>query len=76
MAKETKKPETVETPAIPTPVEPVYTVAEFATNAGHLFGSKANSDIVYAAFLVAGITKATLSKAKETVNRFMQKEVK
>ena len=76
MAKETKKPETVETPAVPTPEEPVYTVAEFAANAKHLFGSKANSDLVYAAFLVAGINKATRSKAKELVTGFMQKEVK
>ncbi len=75
MAKETTSPE-AKAPAVQKPEEPEYTVAEFAVNAKHLFGNNANSDIVYAAFLVKGINKATLAAAKETVTAFMQKEVK
>lgn len=83
MAKETKKPDTTEpvvetvgTPAVQTPEESQYTVGEFAANAARLFGAKANSDLVHAAFLVEGISKATLSEAKKIVAGYMQKEVK
>lgn len=75
MAKDTKNLDTLEALAVPIPEEPEYTVTEFAANARHLFGSKANTDIVYAAFLMAGISKTTLSTAKELVAGFMQKEV-
>ena len=53
-----------------------YTVGEFARNAEKLFGGKANSDIVNAAFKICGKTSATLSEAKDIVGKFMSKEVK
>ena len=55
--------------------EATYSVAEFAANAEKIFGEKANSDIVRAAFVVEGKTEATLSEAKGIVKRFMSKEV-
>lgn len=76
MAKNTTKPEPEEVLEVQTPEEPEYTVAEFAMNATHLFGGRANADIVHAAFLVEGRGKATLSEAKEIVAGFMKKEVK
>lgn len=63
-----KKPEAPKT-------EATYSVGEFAANAARLFGEKANSDIVRAAFKVEGKTEATLSAAKDIVKKFMSKEV-
>ena len=54
----------------------VYDVGEFARNAKKLFGDKANSDIVFAAFSVEKKTKATLPEATGIVSKFMSKEVK
>ena len=58
-----------------TEAEAVYSVDEFAANAKLHFGEKANTDIVHAAFMVKGKTKATLSEAKDIVRKFMSKEV-
>ena len=56
--------------------ESVYSVEEFAENAGKAFGARANADLVRAAFMVEGKTKATLSEAKDIVRKFMSREVK
>lgn len=82
MAKKTDTPEgtvpeTVKTEAVPqTPVEAVYTAAEFARNAARLFGDRATADIVTAAFRVNGKETATLTEARRLVEQFMSKEVR
>lgn len=55
-------------------VEPVYSAGEFADNAKQLFGVR--RECVVAALKSAGISSCTVSKAKETVNAFMKKEVR
>lgn len=55
-------------------VEPIYSVREFADNAKQLFGVR--RECVVAALKSAGISSYTVSKAKETVNAFMKKEVR
>ncbi len=59
-----------------TAAQPEYTAGEFAANAARLFGDRANPDLVHAAFMVEGINKATLKRAREVVSGFMRKEVK
>lgn len=61
-----------ETPAKKT--ETAYPVSEFAANAAKLFG--VNSDMVTAAFFIAGKTEATKTEAKAIVEAFRTKEVK
>ena len=78
MAKETKAPDAgnaAET-AAQGGAEATYMAAEFAKNAAHLFGPRANADLVTAAFKVAGRQNATLSEAKTIVEEFMNREVK
>ena len=59
-----------------TVTDATYSVEEFADSARKNFGEKANADLVRAAFMVEGKTKATLSEAKTIVRKFMSKEVK
>ena len=56
--------------------EAEYSAAEFAASASTIFGKGATPDCVIAAFRMAGVEKATKSKAKELVSKFLQKEVK
>lgn len=53
--------------------ESVYTVEEFANAARKTFG--VSPDIVSAAFVVNGLTEATLSEARKIVTTFAKKEV-
>lgn len=55
-------------------VEATYTVAEFAKAPASL--DVKSPDIIYAAFAHAGVTEATVEKAKEIVKKFKNKEVK
>ena len=78
MAREAKAPDSgnaAET-AAKSGTESVYEVTEFAGNAAHLFGERANADLVTAAFKVAGRQEATLSEAKDIVEKFMKREVR
>ena len=75
MANKIIKPAPVDATVLKSPEEPEYTVAEFAANAARLFGRKANADIVNAAFMVVGHSKATLAEARELVAGFMKQEV-
>lgn len=78
MAKDAKNPETgtaAET-AGKSDAESVYKAAEFAGNAAHLFGNRANADLVTAAFKVAERQEATLSEARGIVEEFMKREVR
>ena len=74
MADKIKKPdeEVIVTPAAE--AEPEYTVAELAANSKAVFG--AMPECVIAAFRVAGVEKATKTKANDIVTKFMTKEVK
>lgn len=56
--------------------EPEYTAEELAAASEKVFGKKVLPECVIAAFRVAGIKKATKTKAAEIVNKFMTKEVK
>ena len=56
--------------------EAAYTVGEFAANAARLFGEKASADIVTAAFHMIGRESATVSEAKNIVEKFMSREVR
>lgn len=51
-----------------------YTAEELSAGAKNLFNVR--SECVAAALRAAGITKCTVSKAKEVVAEFMKKEVK
>lgn len=57
-------------------LEPEYTAEELAAASEKVFGKKVLPECVIAAFRVAGIKKATKTKAAEIVNKFMTKEVK
>lgn len=59
--------------AAPTPVEAEYSVSEFAANATALFGAR--KECVEAAMKSANIKSCTVSKAKEVVAAFLNKEV-
>lgn len=56
--------------------EAEYSAAEFAASTSSIFEKGATPDCVIAAFRMAGVEKATKSKAKEIVTKFLQKEVK
>lgn len=56
--------------------EAEYSAAEFAASVSSIFGKGTTPDCVIAAFRMAGVKKATKSKAKEIVSKFLQKEVK
>ncbi|MBQ9347989.1 MAG: hypothetical protein IJT94_11750 [Oscillibacter sp.] len=64
--KEAKRAKTAARP------ESVYSVDELV-NASELFG--VSPDVVRTALRVAGITKATVSAAKDQVDKFRKKEV-
>ena len=51
-----------------------YEAAELAANARRVFGKP--PEVVSAALKAAGKTAATLDEAKETVSKFLQREVK
>ena len=55
------------------PVEAEYTVSEFAANSMALFGAR--KECVEAAMKSANIKSCTVSKAKEVVAAFLNKEV-
>ena len=55
------------------PVEAEYTVGEFAANSMALFGAR--KECVEAAMKSANIKSCTVSKAKEVVAAFLNKEV-
>lgn len=82
-AAEAKTAETVETaaevkqetkPVKPVQAETEYTSAELAANAEAVF--KTRKECVVAALRAANVTKTTVSKAKEIVDKFLKKEVK
>lgn len=73
-AEATADAEKVTTKTAPVQAESVYTAEELAENAGNLFGVRA--ECVAAALKVAGIKECTVSKTKEIVEAFMEKEVK
>jgi hypothetical protein len=73
-ATETEVKEVIERKTAAKTVEPIYSVREFADNAKQLFGVR--RECVVAALKSAGISSCTVSKAKETVNAFMKKEVR
>lgn len=52
----------------------VYTMEEFALNAGTLFGVR--QEIVVAAFLDKGVKKCTKEQAKDIIENFKKREVK
>lgn len=56
------------------PVESVYTAEELAQNAKQIFGTR--KECVAAALKVAKLNECTVSKAKEIVKEFLNKEVK
>ena len=56
------------------PAESVYTAEELANNAKNIFGTR--KECVAAALKVANVTECTVSKAKEIVEKFLNKEVK
>ena len=58
----------------PVQADSVYTAEELAANAGKLFGVR--TECAAAALKAAGIKECTVSKAGETVNTFMKKEVR
>jgi len=70
MSKSTEKTPSQE----PTIQEAEYTAQELAAAAEAVFKTK--PECVIAAFRVAGIDKATKTKAKEIVTNFLAKEVK
>lgn len=78
MAEKLKKTETAEAvaPAAQETTEAAYTVNEFAANAEKLFGKRANADLVTAAFKLEGKASATLSEAKDIVEKFISREVR
>lgn len=53
---------------------PAYKASELAAQARQLFG--ATPEVVAVALKVAGKEAATVSEAKETVNKFLEREVK
>ena len=55
------------------PSEAEYSAGEFAQNATQLFGAR--KECVEAAMKSANVTSCTLSKAKEIVTAFLNKEV-
>jgi hypothetical protein len=78
-AEKTAEAETTPTVTAPAKVasvqaESVYTAEELSGSASKLFNVRA--ECVAAALKVAGIKECTVSKAKETVEAFMKKEVK
>lgn len=74
MAKE-QADSTVKEAATAKAPEAEYTVKELTAAAASIFKG-VSQDCVTAAFRVAGIEKATKSKAQEIVNKFSKKEVK
>lgn len=54
--------------------ETKYSVADFAKQAKHLFGT--TPEVVTVALRAAGKATATIDEAKETVKEFLEKEVK
>ena len=60
--------------ASPTPAEAEYSASEFVANAMTLFGAR--KECVEAAMKSANIKSCTISKAKEIVAAFLNKEVK
>ena len=77
MAKDGKKTGAeVDGASMSAAAEAVYTAAEFAANAARLFGEKASADIVTAAFHMIGRESATVSEAKNIVEKFMSREVR
>jgi len=57
-------------------IETEYTAAEFAAASKNIFGKEVMPECVIAAFRIAGVSKATKTKAKEIVLQFMKKEVR
>lgn len=54
--------------------EAVYSLSEFAVNAGEIFETR--QECVAAALKAAGKTECTISEAKEIVDKFLKREVK
>lgn len=54
--------------------EAVYSLSEFAANAGEIFGTR--QECVAAALKAAGKTECTIIEAKEIVEKFLKREVK
>lgn len=54
--------------------ESLYTMQEFAQNSKKLFGVE--REVVITAFKMANKLEATLSEAKEIVEKFIRKEIK
>lgn len=54
--------------------EPKYSVSDFAKQAKSLFDT--TPEVVTVALRTAGKTEATIEEAKETVKKFLEKEVK
>ncbi len=55
------------------PMESVYTVEELSANAEPLFGVR--TECAIAALKAAAIKSCTISKAKEVIKKFMEREV-
>ena len=74
--KDVSVPQETPTPkkAKTSPEVPTYTVKEFAS-APNVLGVE-NSDLIIAAFKVAGKESATLEEAKDIVEKFKKKEVR